>query len=291
MAVKEFKGNLVISYRLKVESGLHIGGSKEHFEIGGLDNPVIKLPEDISPMDITSAFDEKKLKVIGGQPYIPGSSLKGKLRALLEIAYGDFQVKDGETVERQLLEKVEDKDNKENKLVWKDDIPNLEEIKKLRKLFGMSPVKEDEVKVFVEEGLFPVRGRFFDAYPVGEEVETEVKYENKIDRITSKANPRPYERVPVGTEFEGKIVIRVFDESDVELLKLLEEAFNLLEDDYLGGGGSRGSGRVKLERVKVEWRSVDSYRSEGVTRSPWKSFDEAYHNLKQILRGNQGAGV
>lgn len=283
MPVKEFKGNLVIFYRLKVETGLHIGGSKEHFEIGGLDNPVIKLPESISPFELVSAFDGKKIKVTEGQPYIPGSSLKGKLRALLEIAYGDFEVKDGETVEKQLLDK--------DKLVWRDDIPNLEEIKKLRKLFGMSPVKEEEVKVFVEAGLFPVRGRFFDAYPVGEEVETEVKYENKIDRITSKANPRPYERVPVGTEFEGKIVIRVFDESDAELLKLLEEAFNLLEDDYLGGGGSRGSGRVKLERVKVEWRSVDSYKSEGVNRPSWESFDKAYRDLKEILSGTQGAGA
>src|SRR5690625_82014 len=50
---------------IKVETGLHIGGAKNSLDIGGLDSPVIKTPN--------------------GVPYIPGSSLKGKIRTLLAL--------------------------------------------------------------------------------------------------------------------------------------------------------------------------------------------------------------
>src|SRR3989338_11494456 len=46
-------------------SGLRIGGSKDTIEIGGMDNPIIRNPLDKFP-------------------YIPGSSIKGKMRSLLE---------------------------------------------------------------------------------------------------------------------------------------------------------------------------------------------------------------
>src|ERR1700739_2486715 len=61
-------GKLVLSGDLHCETGLHIGAGKGSLEIGGADNPVVK-----------DAF---------GMPYIPGSSLRGKLRSLLENAMG-----------------------------------------------------------------------------------------------------------------------------------------------------------------------------------------------------------
>ncbi|WP_297445372.1 type III-A CRISPR-associated RAMP protein Csm3 [Desulfurobacterium sp.] len=255
----KFRGNVIIHYRLKTLTGLHIGGSKDSFEIGGVDNPVIKLARlsDNSNeyLTIKSAFGGK-INVLPEQPYIPGSSLKGKMRSLLELKYNDV---DFDSSSKSFGEPAFG-----NPLI--------------KKLFG-APADKD----FNE----PVRIRVFDAYPV-EKVETELKFENSINRITSKANPRNFERVPAGAEFEGKIVIRIFSEKDSELLRLLYEGFSLLEDDYLGGGGSRGSGRVKFEKVKVVFRSKEYYEnrkeevilSEGETDALLKASDELAKNLQ-----------
>src|SRR5207237_894010 len=88
---------------------------------------------------------------------------------------------------------------------------------------------------------------------------TEVKSENAIDRITSQANPRTLERVPAGARFHFRIVLDVLCDEDRELLPRLLEGLRLLEDDSLGGGGSRGSGRVRLVNLKLTWRSRAFY--------------------------------
>src|SRR5512147_368166 len=61
-------GKLILEGELHCLTGLHIGAGKGALEIGGADNPVVK-----------DAF---------GMPYIPGSSLRGKLRSLLEQSSG-----------------------------------------------------------------------------------------------------------------------------------------------------------------------------------------------------------
>lgn len=63
---REFYGKIIISGEIEAVTGLHIGSQREVSEIGGIDNPVIKDPHT-------------------GLPYIPGSSLKGRLRSLFEI--------------------------------------------------------------------------------------------------------------------------------------------------------------------------------------------------------------
>ncbi len=240
MSKLQFLGNLLIVYKLKTLTGLHIGGVKESFEIGGLDNPVIKMPSSI---EFFSFFKNVLVKVEEDQPFIPGSSLKGKVRSLLEWEYGDIS-DSGDPGGRE------------------EDIENLSpEILNIRKLFGISPTKQEAIKKAIEKGLFPVRIRVFDAYPL-HEIETELKIENSINRITSQANPRNMERVPAGSEFEGKIIIRIFQKEDKKLLIFLLEGFRLLEDDYLGGGGSRGSGRVKFEDIKILFRNRKFYTGE-----------------------------
>ena len=107
MAQLEFYGNVIVAFRLKVVTGLHIGGNKESFEIGGLDNPVMRLPEKANIR--YGSFFEGEIKVSGGQPYIPGSSLKGKIRSLLEWAKGDVEIQE---------EKKESKEKKKNKLFY-----------------------------------------------------------------------------------------------------------------------------------------------------------------------------
>jgi CRISPR-associated protein Csm3 len=97
-----------------------------------------------------------------------------------------------------------------------------------------------------------------------------VKSENAVDRITSQANPRTLERVPAGARFHFRIVMDVLCEEDKPLLARVAEALRLLEDDALGGGGSRGSGRVSLGSLRLTWRGKDYYangREESVLLS------------------------
>jgi len=108
---------------------------------------------------------------------------------------------------------------------------------------------------------------------MGEGIFTEVKWENQIDRLTSQANPRPMERVPAGSEFFVKMLYDVYEvegidlqPDDVGMLRKVFEAMALLEDSALGGSGTRGYGRVKFDKVKVEWRPVRFYKGEEETR-------------------------
>jgi len=61
-------GKLILEAEMTCETGLHVGAGKGSLEIGGSDNPVAK-----------DAF---------GRPYVPGSSLRGKIRSLLEQSSG-----------------------------------------------------------------------------------------------------------------------------------------------------------------------------------------------------------
>jgi CRISPR-associated protein Csm3 len=90
---------------------------------------------------------------------------------------------------------------------------------------------------------------------------TEVKSENAIDRITSQANPRTLERVPAGARFRTRFVMDVLCEEDAPLFQRVLEGLRLLEDDALGGGGSRGSGRVSFSKLRLAWRGRNYYAS------------------------------
>ena len=90
---------------------------------------------------------------------------------------------------------------------------------------------------------------------------TEVKSENAIDRITSQANPRTLERVPAGARFRTRFVMDVLCDEDAPLLLRVLEGLRLLEDDALGGGGSRGSGRVRFSGLRLVWRGKSHYAS------------------------------
>ena len=92
---------------------------------------------------------------------------------------------------------------------------------------------------------------------------TEAKSENTIDRITSTAgNPRQTERVPAGAEFDFKLTLRQFEGDKPELLDLVLKGLKLLELDSLGGSGSRGYGKVKFTELTVdgEARNLDDIK-------------------------------
>ena len=218
-------GKVIVRGKIRLKTGLHIGAQRETMDIGGVDNPVIKDP-------------------ITGLPYIPGSSLKGKLRSLLERAKGLELNRNIGTMHNPIWIHACDKSY--------DEIKNCE----VCRLFGTSGKEGDN---------YPARILVRDAI-LTEEFEkrwediVEIKYETAIDRITSAANPRPMERVPPGVEFEFEIIYNVEDEETREQdLKNLFSAMKLLEDDYLGGSGSRGYGKVEILITSIVERPREYY--------------------------------
>ena len=252
------KGILTIRYRLRVLTGLHIGGAKESYEIGGLDNPVIKLPFEIEK-GITLYGAKYEDGIPEGAPYIPGSSLKGKVRSLLEWELG--RVAD-------MVKKAEEEiaDKKDGKFLEKAGKPCDCGECEVCKTFGVSDINRLN-EILTTKGFDalpgPPRVRFDDAYltpeslenlqeTLGEGLFTELKFENSLNRITNQANPRNQERVPAGSAFIGEIGFKVFEEEDItKLLPTLVKGLRLLEEDYLGGSGSRGYGRLRFEEIEL----------------------------------------
>ena len=216
----KFVGYKTIEGNIEVLTGLHIGGSTAIIEIGGKDNPVIKHP-------------------LTKEPYIPGSSIKGKMRSLLEWKLGKVETNPSSKVFGEV-----------HKWCGDNKCP-------ICIIFGTSA--EDA-------GIGPTRLIVRDAVLNNEYIEalkaknpnwipsdlTEDKYENTINRITARANPRNFERVLSGSKFSFKMSYRVFENgdqgvSDEELFKHILDGLKLIEMDALGGAGSRGCGQVKFK--------------------------------------------
>ncbi len=236
-------GKMILEGELECQTGLHIGAGKGSLEIGGADNPVVK-----------DAF---------GMPYVPGSSLRGRLRSLLEQATG--AAVPGELV---FLSKRKGQEVR----IHQSDRPDDE----ICLLFGRNPGRMEKTSgdALESANATPARLSVFDAPLIADSITaqmrenlddelTEVKSENAIDRITSQANPRTLERVPAGARFKVRMVLDVLCEEDTALPPRVLEAMRLLEDDSLGGGGSRGSGRVRFSGLKLTWRNRAFYASGG----------------------------
>jgi CRISPR-associated protein Csm3 len=210
---------ITIKSSLKLLTGLHIGAGDGMMQIGGVDNQVIRHP-------------------VTKEPYIPGSSLKGKIRSLLEWRSGAV---------------------KEEPLGWQ----HLSQpgVLPILKLFGgsgdaqqMKP--EDIAKVG------PSRLSFWDCFLQKEWLQrmrednqpwTEVKSENRINRISGTAqDPRQTERVPAGAIFDFRLSFKYLEQEDANLLPTVLAGLKLLELDSLGGSGSRGYGKVKFEKLVID---------------------------------------
>lgn len=208
--IRQIKG------KIEIVTGLHIGASNETIEIGGLDNPIIK-----DPLPESNA------------PYIPGSSLKGKMRSLIEIKEGRY-VKEGR--------------GKGNPCdCGSPDCP-------VCPVFGVSAASKHS------DDLGPTRVVVRDAR-LSEEWEErfkngdlpmEIKYENAINRISGQANPRPIERVPAGVTFNFNMSFKVFECDPGDYFNTVLKAMSMLEMDALGGSGSRGCGQIKFAEVSID---------------------------------------
>ena len=239
-------GKLILEGEMHCETGLHIGAGNGSLEIGGADNPVVKDSH--------------------GRPYVPGSTLRGRIRALLEQATGMAVPSELVFLSKRKGQEVR---------IHQSDRPDDE----ICILFGRSPGRMEKVGGGDIESnhATPARLSVFDAPLIVESITpqmretlddelTEVKGENAIDRITSQANPRTLERVPAGARFRVRMVLDVLCPEDAVLPGLLAQGLRLLEDDTLGGGGSRGSGRVRFGDLKLTWRGRDYYASGAAER-------------------------
>ena len=218
---------------IRLQSGLHIGSGDSEMHIGGTDSPVIKNP-------------------ITNEPYIPGSSIKGKIRSLLEWKSGAVKEKvlgyrDYQQLERDAATKGQ-----------------VQAVKLIVQLFGNSGgEKLDEAEA---REIGPTRLSFWDCSlnsDWSKKVKdknlmlTETKSENSINRISgTAANPRNIERVPAGAEFQFKLTIKQLDGED--LLHTVLEGLKLLEMDSLGGSGSRGYGKLKIEQLKLSGEDLQT---------------------------------
>jgi CRISPR-associated protein Csm3 len=189
-----------------------------------------------------------------GRPYVPGSSLRGKLRSLLEQSSGLITPADLVYLSRRRGQEVR---------IHQSDEPGDE----VCLLFGRNPGRTERASGETVESVAatPARLTVYDApleldsitEPMRENLDdelTEVKSENAIDRLTAQASARTLERVPAGARFRVRLVLDILCAEDKELAAKVAEGLRLLEDDALGGGGSRGSGRVKFTGWKATWR-------------------------------------
>lgn len=213
-----------IAAKIVVETGLRIGAAQETLEISGLDNPIIRNP-------------------VNSEPYIPGSSLKGRMRSLAEWFLGEIP-HNGDVVHPMIpsdTSHVFGRPARDTRKERDENVKAAYEIGPTRLIVRDCPLSEES------------RQRFRLGEPL-----TEVKTENSINRLTCMANPRPMERVLPDVAFDMEMVYRIFDlngdggEKDRQLFdKVVLTALALVQADALGSCGSRGCGKIRFEDLKV----------------------------------------
>lgn len=241
----QLQGKIFLTGTIHALTGLHIGGNSGDLDIGGIDNPIIR-------------------NAINRQPYIPGSSLRGKMRGLLDRNYN----------------------NPLNKGVGRDvrvhECDTLADYKAcpVCQVFGVAPQKALRGKTMPTRLI--VRDTFLtdESFTALDRADmdtdfTEIKTEVAIDRITSAATPRQQERVPAGATFGPfQIVHSLYTldanednqrlEEELQFFDTVLTGIELLEDDYLGGSGSRGYGQIVFENLQLTFKSRSCYENAAI---------------------------
>ena len=227
------------------------------YRIGGADQ---------YPMTTERNYKGRMLEV----PYVPGSSFKGRMRGLVELS----MKKKLYSADGKIWQHV-----RSLKAMESDFVDDVERRCVVDEIFGWAAANYEQIKSFVDKHglnvssddiykkLAPTRLIVTDFFPTEEYVEDkavtsiadflEEKSENRIDRITSAADPRSIVRVKPGVEFEGSLTLLLFEQDSEDniverYLRTIVTGLKLLEETYLGGSGSRGYGRIKFRRIEVE---------------------------------------
>ncbi len=258
-AVRVLHGHFIISGVIFCRSGIFVGGAEDTLQIGGIDKNVVRNP-------------------LTDEPYIPGSSLKGKLRSIVEKI-----VKDSNNDPLRANRHSGDREKK----VWRHECDDYDDAKEcqLCRVFGATGSDANDNypgALLVRDSLLANDDLIQDGFPI-----TETKMENAIDRLTSAAHPRTFERVPAGAEFEFELVYRVetlepdangvkgglnvdSDRVKTDMTNLLN-AMEILEKDGLGGNISRGYGSVEFYVQNFLWYDEGFTDDDGKPLSSCKS--------------------
>lgn len=218
----QLKNIHTISGSINLLSGLHIGAGNDTIEIGGLDQPIIKHP-------------------LTEEPYIPGSSIKGKLRSLVEVTFV--------APLRQQTQKFVSQQGKPCNCGEADCPACL--------IFGNTAPESQTgpTRLIVRDALLSETWQ--DKFKRGE-LPMEVKYENTIDRVKGvAAHPRPLERVPAGVSFDFTMAFKEFAEDDDKLKTYIFQGLRLMTLDALGGNSSRGCGQITFENLKFNDEAIN----------------------------------
>jgi len=272
-------GRVVLQMNVHVITGLHVGGAAGKLEIGSVDSPVIRDP-------------------ITGQPYLPGSSVRGKMRSLLERLTGselNFQV--GRTRGKEVFVhtcqsgKAPESDNELD--AWRLGYQQKFMGCPVCSVFGVTgdePVPHPTALIVRDAHLSPASVKELKQARTDLPF-TEVKWEATIDRVTSAATPRQIERVPAGAVFEKlEMVYSIYGKSNIAHFPVIFKALALVEEDYLGGLGARGSGKVEFELTNVYARKGASYDKVefGLPAIPADAQPSTVKNLHSVA-ANQAA--
>jgi CRISPR-associated protein Csm3 len=272
----QLKGRLFLTFDILAVTGLHIGGATEDISIGGVDKTVIRDP-------------------LTNRPYIPGSSLRGKMRSLIEKYKGKEQ---NQRINQGFIHSCQNNEWEKYRTC------------EVCQVFGVPGERE-----FGTPARLIVRDVHMDKDSADqlEKLQTdlpfsEVKVEVAIDRVTSQANPRQIERVPAGTLFGGAEMVYslyagqfkfgkegeeraalIDPQSDLKFFDTTLEGLQLLEDDYLGGAGARGSGKVRFVNLRLGFKGNGGVYAENSTTVGQESYDSVAAlrgEWNKILKGN-----
>lgn len=265
----QLRGRIFLRFHITAKTGLHIGGSDEGISIGGVDKTVIRNP-------------------LNGRPYIPGSSLRGKMRSLMEKYTGAEQNNEigrhvkihscGANAHTEQEKEQAAKDYQGCDICQVFGVPGEREFS--------TPTRLIVRDVHLTDDSAGKLNQIRTDLPF-----TEVKTEVAIDRVTSAASPRQMERVPAGAIFgDAELVYSLYDgdgfdsAADLRRFETVVTGLQLLEDDYLGGLGSRGSGRVALSDIRITVKPQKDYKPQSM--DPYETLAalaEGYPALKTKL--------
>ncbi|MEW6619055.1 MAG: type III-A CRISPR-associated RAMP protein Csm3 [bacterium] len=227
---------IFITGTIEVKTGLCIGGSSVGLEIGGADKVVVRNP-------------------INNQPYIPGSSLKGKMRSLLERFEGKMSIK-------------EKKDEKGN-IIGVSAEPCECGTCLICQIFGLPAEKKGmPARLIVRDGMLQ-NPELLEKSKFTDMPYAEIKAEVVIDRITSVATPRTFERVPAGAKFNLNLVCNIYNgDTESDILKKIFESLIKVQEDYLGGSGTRGYGEIKITiNTPLKYKDQTVYEGDNNPKS------------------------
>jgi len=240
-------GKIILTGLIETKTGLHIGGSKSSYEIGGVDLNVVK--------------------TANGQPYIPGSSLKGKLRSMLAKKEGHTDIKYDDLYIREIFGHVDTNDKEKSQIT--------------RLL-----VRDAFLDINDYEARYPEEKRRTEFEY------SDVKWETQIDRSKGTArDPRQMERVPEGCRFEYELIYNLMEDTEKIPQKLSDHldalylALQLLQDDYIGGQGSRGYGKVSFVAPVMQVKMIEGKKYKTIAADQWAAAVKTFSaNLSALVQ-------